>query len=334
MVLRTWWLFAGVILWTGCSGVPVPAASLQPVPEPPQGHLFIVGGGPRPAELMQHFVELAGGPGGARIAVIPTASADPATAGERLVEEMRSLGADAFSLNLTRAEADDEATIGRLVGATGVWFSGGVQSRHTDTLKHTPVEAAIHTLYRDGAVIGGTSAGAAIMSEVMITGAERRPGGDRPPRSRDPFITIDRDNVVTAEGFGFLPGAIVDQHFVRRKRHNRLLSLVLENPEQIGIGIDEGTALVVRPDGLWEVLGEGTALVYDARDARVTEPRAPVLGTAGVRLHVLPAGSVYDPAAGRATLPQAGARRETREAAGSAPPVGGVSGAPAPVPAF
>ncbi len=95
------------------------------------------------------------------------------------------------------------------------------------------------------------------MTTPMITGDERRPGGDRPPEkdSSDAFMTIARDNVVTAEGFGLLPGAIVDQHHVRRRRNNRLLSLVLENPTLVGVGIDESTALEVGPGGVWKVLG-------------------------------------------------------------------------------
>jgi cyanophycinase len=175
-------------------------------------------------------------------------------------------------------------------------------------LKGTPIEAAIHERYRAGAVIGGTSAGAAVMSDPMITGDERRLGGNRPPSdSTQAFLTIDRGNIVTAAGFGLLPAAIVDQHFVRRKRHNRLISLVLEHPERIGAGIDESTALLVTPDGRWHVLGESVVVVYDARQARTTSPTAPVLGTAGMLMHVLPAGSIFDPRTGSVVAFPAGA---------------------------
>jgi cyanophycinase len=253
---------------------------------------------------MEHFIELAGGPGEARIAVVPMASGEAEETGHELVREMMELGAaDAFSFLLTRDEADDAAAL-RLEGVTGVWFSGGDQNRHTAALKDTPVEAALHELYRRGGVLGGTSAGAAIMSEIMITGDERRPGGERV--SREAFITIDRDNVVTAPGFGFLDNAIVDQHFVRRKRHNRLLSLVLENPELIGVGIDEATALVVRPGGSWEVIGDGAVLVYDLRGGEVTPDNARVLGATGLRLHLIPAGGGFNPVTGRAELPGTG----------------------------
>jgi cyanophycinase len=148
------------------------------------------------------------------------------------------------------------------------------------------------------------------MSTPMITGDERRPGGDRPPSdSSAAFMTIARDNVVTADGFGLIDGAIVDQHFVRRRRHNRLLSLVLERPPHLGVGIDESTALLVHPDGRWTVLGASVAVVYDARQSAragaITSAASPVLGATGVVLHVLPAGSTFDPATGRATLPPA-----------------------------
>ncbi|CAA9555980.1 MAG: Cyanophycinase [uncultured Thermoleophilia bacterium] len=98
----------------------------------------------------------------------------------------------------------------------------------------------------------------------------------------------------------------MDQHFVRRKRHNRLVSLVLERPVRLGVGIDESTALVVEPDGRWRVAGASAAVVYDARRSAVTAPGAPTLGATGVVMHVLPAGSRFDPRSGTAALPPGG----------------------------
>jgi cyanophycinase len=262
------------------------------------GSLFIVGGGPRPAELMRHFVELAGG-AGAEIVVIPLASADAEAAGAALAAELTALGARASSLTFDRAGADSARVVDAIAAAGGVWFSGGVQSRITDVMSGTAAAAALLRRHREGAVIGGTSAGAAIMSATMITGDERRPGGARP--SEEAWITIDRDNVVVIDGLALLPAAIVDQHFVRRRRHNRLISLVLERPERLGVGIDEGTALIVRPGGVWHVVGESVVVVYDARDAVVTPADSP-LGGAGIRMHVLPAGAHFDARGRRATL--------------------------------
>jgi cyanophycinase len=90
---------------------------------------------------------------------------------------------------------------------------------------------------------------------------------------------------------------------VRRRRNNRLLSVVLEHPDLVGIGIDESTALEVGPSGPWRILGASVAVVYDARQARITPPSAATLGASGVRLAVLPAGSTYDLATGAVTLP-------------------------------
>ena len=263
-----------------------------------RGHLFIVGGGPRPEALTRRFIELAGGPG-ARIVVFGMASADTG-AGSYGAEALRKLGADAFALTIGREEAMRDSVARLLDGVTGVWFGGGDQSRLTAALGGTPVEAAIHRLYENGAVVGGTSEGAAVMSAIMITGDERRPGGARPDTTQA-WITVDRANVVTTRGFGLLPGAIVDQHFLRRRRNNRLLSVALEHPALVAVGIDESTAIQVNPGGCWDVLGASQVVVYDPRPARLTTPPTP-LGAAGVRLSVLPAGSRYEPATGEATL--------------------------------
>lgn len=268
-----------------------------------RGSLFIVGGGPRPAGLMERFVELAGGAGKARIVVLPMASEEPDATGKEQAAEFLSLGAHASILNVSREQATADAARG-LDDAGGIWFCGGDQSRLTDAIRETPVEQAIHARYVAGAVVGGTSAGAAVMSTPMITGDERRSGGDRPD-TENAFITIERDNVVTVPGFGLLPGAIVDQHFVRRRRNNRLMSSVLENPSLVGVGIDEMTAVEVRPGGRpWRVLGAGVVVIYDARHATVEPNGAHGLAAAGVRLHVLPGGSEYDPRTGRVTLPR------------------------------
>ena len=284
----------------GCS------ANAASAPEPPRpgGSLLIVGGGPIPDPILERFVALAGGRGHARIVIFPMAS-EYADAGLELAGDFRKLGAEAKRIVLTREQADTQESARLLDGVTGIWFGGGDQAKLTAAIGHTRVEAAIHERYAQGAVVGGTSAGAAVMSTPMITGDELKSGGSRPPAkdSSDAFMTIARDNVVTADGFALLPGAIVDQHHVRRRRNNRLLSVVLEHPELVGIGIDESTALEVGPDGPWRVVGESVAVVYDARQARITPPSAAPLGATGVKLQVLPAGSTYELKTGAATLP-------------------------------
>jgi cyanophycinase len=284
---------------TGCRTATPPVATDVVTAATPRGSLMIVGGGPRPPDMMQRFVELAGG-SAARILVMQMATAEPSTSS--VTEFTARWGAaNAREANLTREQAMSD-TIGRIFeGVTGVWFVGGDQSRITAAMAGTPAERALHERHRAGAVIGGTSAGAAIMTSPMISGNERRPGGARPDSTLD-WGVIDRNNVEAVTGLGLLPGAIVDQHFLRRRRHNRLISLVLEHPHLIGAGIDEATAIEVRPDGIWRVWGNSVVVIYDARRSGVTSTGAAVLGGRDIRMHVLPAGATFDPRTGTATL--------------------------------
>jgi cyanophycinase len=278
-----------------------PARPPVPADGRPKGSLMIVGGGSRDEVMMRRFVELAGG-ARARIAVVPMASEEAVESGAATAAELDTLGARAFVFLVDRAQAASPDVAGRLDSATGIWFCGGDQARLTGVLGGTASLRAIHRRYQAGAVVGGTSAGAAIMSDSMITG-DQTPPGDTTGYYGDEYPAIARRRIEVVPGLGFLHGAIVDQHFIRRERHNRLLSAVLERPRLLGVGIDESTAIEVAPDGRWHVLGESGVVVYDARHATVTAPGAPLLGATEIRVHLLPAGSVYDPAAGRAGLP-------------------------------
>lgn len=293
-------LAAVSVLLAACASA---TPSTGPAPDGGRGHLLIVGGGSQPPALVSRFVELAGGPGRARIAVVPMASAEAEEGGREKAEQLRGLGAETVVLNLTRAQAMGDSAVRLLDGVTGVWFNGGDQSRLTAVLLGTPVLDAIHRRYREGAVIGGTSAGAAIMSDSMLTGNQVAAGEDTIGYHGDEYPRVARGTIEVVRGLGFLPGTIVDQHFLRRERQNRLLSVVLERPAMLGVGIDESTAVVVRPDGWWEVIGASGVLVMDAREAQVTPSTAALLGASGIRMLLLPAGSLYDPRTGRARLP-------------------------------
>ena len=283
---------------TGASFSPAPQNS----PESVKGTLFIVGGGAQPLDLVRQFVDLAGGPGKARIAILPMATSDAVATGAEKKAQLDSLGADAFVVNITRSQADDESVVRSLSGATGIWFPGGDQSPLAAALRGSAALRTIHDRYRAGAVVGGTSAGAAVMSDSMITGNQFWPGMTAPVDSPS-FSRIGRRTIEVVPGLGFLHNAIVDQHFIRRQRENRLISVVLERPSLLGVGIDEGTALKVSPDGRWAVLGRSAVVVFDARAARVSSENRPLLGATNVRLSVLPAGSTYDPVSGEAVIP-------------------------------
>jgi cyanophycinase len=265
----------------------------------PRGHLLIIGGGRRGAEIMNRFVQLAGGPEKAHILILPMASRDLDTSGIEMVEEFRSMGVrHAEYLVLNHEQAMNPASTRKMEGVTGVYFTGGDQSRLTAALKGTPVETALKDLYANGAVIGGTSAGAAVMSEIMITGDERQNKD-----TVNAFVFIRKDNIITRPGFGFVTGAIIDQHFVKRKRQNRLISLVLEHPTLLGVGIDEATAIVVNPDDTFEVLGAATVIVYDATHAtEIRTDKKGNLSAAGMIMHILANGDRFD-LASRSPIP-------------------------------
>ncbi len=291
---------APVLLWAAFVLAALPLAAAQPSRHP-AGSLLIIGGGDRPDGLTSKFVELARGFSSGKIIIFTTASGVPEEVGPEMIAEVKAAGAtEAAVYHLTREEAlkPDSAKI--LDGAGGIYFCGGVQSRLTDVLLDTPIHRRLLELYAEGLVLAGTSAGAAVMSEVMITGDEKRTTDENAN-----WQTIEAENVITTRGFGFLTTAIVDQHFVRRRRHNRLISLVLERPALVGLGIDESTAVWVRPDGRYEIVGIGQVIVYDARAAAVSHTPDSLLGAAGMTVHVLLPGDVYDPATGKVE----GARR-------------------------
>lgn len=268
----------------------------------PKGTLFIVGGGEQSKELVQAFVDLAGGTH-ARIAVVPTATEESADAGREKVQDLEEHGAKAFVIDVSRAQAQSDSIVKLIGTATGIWFGGGDQIKLADSLVGTAALKAMLARYQAGAVVGGTSAGAAVLSDSMITGNQKRPEADSTGYFGDEFPNVARGAIQISPGFGFIKNAIVDMHFIRRERANRLLAVVLERPSLLGVGIDEGTAVRVDPNGTWTVLGRSAAIVVDAREARVTGKSAPRLGASGIHLSLLPAGSTYDPRTGRATLP-------------------------------
>jgi cyanophycinase len=288
-------------LTTGCIHRGSPAATVDATTarRTGTGTLFIVGGGSTPATVTQEFVRLAGGPGAAKIIVFAMASAAGERSGEAKAEDLRTLGAAARNVWIDHAQADLDSVARLLDDATGIWFGGGDQNRLLDVLRNTRTARAITARFQAGAVVGGTSAGAAIMSTPMITGDElaRRD-------TTESWTRVARGTVAVDSGLGLLTEAVVDQHFLRRRRHNRLLSLVLADAPHVGVGIDEGTALIVEPTGRWRVIGVSSAFVVDARGASRTGTSAAVLGAANMRLHLLPAGSTFDPRTGTATLPR------------------------------
>jgi cyanophycinase len=262
-------------------------AAFSAAPDP--GPLVIIGGGHRPAYLMEQIVELAGGED-CRMVVIPMASSQPLETALYQSWQLEEAGCpDVDFVRFDRITANHDSIVSALDDVTGIFFSGGSQSRLTGHMLGTRMLERVREIHQEGGVVAGTSAGAAVMSELMITGDERLY-----PDAERSFTTIEKDNIVTTPGFGFVTRAIIDQHFIARQRENRLISLVLERPELLGIGIDESTAIIV--DGAaFEVLGENTVMVFDAGDAAAigTDADGDLWGH-GLTLHLLQSGQRYD----------------------------------------
>lgn len=206
------------------------------------GALVIVGGGGFPDDVRDRFLQLAGGKTG-KLVVIPTASekADLTGISPSLgYWQQQGLASVAQLHTLDRKKANDRSFVKPLTEATAAWMDGGDQTRLYDAYHNTAVETELKHILTRGGVIGGTSAGASIMSAIMITGG-------------NPQATI-------GQGFGFLPNVVIDQHFQNRKRQNRLLGVLKKHPLCLGLGIDEETAVVVSGQ-TFTVLGKANVSV-------------------------------------------------------------------------
>jgi cyanophycinase len=222
----------------------------EPKAEPPPriasnditGSLVIVGGGDLPDVIRDRFVQLAGGKKG-RLVVIPTASewADT-THHYRSLEYWQGQGLASVSMlnTLDPKQANDPSYVKPLTEATAAWLGGGDQSRLAKAYRGTAVEKELRRLLARGGVIGGTSAGASVMSSVMITGGFSQAS--------------------IGDGFGLLPDVVIDQHFRNRKRQKRLFSVLEKHPDCLGLGIDENTAVVVSGH-TFTVLGQANVSV-------------------------------------------------------------------------
>lgn len=221
-----------------------------------KGSLFIIGGGERSAALMTKLVETANMSKKDYIVILPMATGVPEESVPYVSNQFSALCSNAItSFNFTREEADSRRDwIDSVRHARLIYIVGGDQNKFMAVVKNTSLYDAMHEAFRKGATVSGTSAGAAVMSEIMITGAERD------STDKAAFREIKSDNVITSLGMGFITKAIIDQHFVKRSRYNRLLSILADHPDKIAIGIDESTAIIVKGN-MVQVTGESQVVV-------------------------------------------------------------------------
>ncbi|HWF79727.1 MAG TPA: cyanophycinase [Streptosporangiaceae bacterium] len=253
------------------------------------GRLLIIGGAEDRccgAGVLERFAWLCGG-SEARIVMITTATGIP---GQVLAEYERvfsKLGVrQVAELPISgRADADSPEARDALNQATGVFFSGGDQSR-LQTLVGSRINDQLRERLGAGLIVAGTSAGATALGRTMILGGGARDHGG---------AEVSTATVRTGPGLGLMPKMLIDMHFGERGRLPRLLSAVTLDPDRLGVGIDENTAICAGRDS-FEVLGSGVVSVLDAAHATVVHAATDddPITLFDVRLHLLPAGCVFD----------------------------------------
>ncbi|NEN23204.1 cyanophycinase [Cryomorpha ignava] len=253
-----------------------------------KGSLFIIGGGSRSVDMVMRIATESGIDKGGYAVILPMSSEEPDTSVFYAKKQFTELGyKNVYGLQFEKGEKPNQAKTDSIRNARLVYISGGDQSRFMDVVTGTDIEKAIHDAYANGSMVAGTSAGAAVMSKVMITGNELKH-----PDYSSTFRNIEADNIETATGLGMLTTAIIDQHFVKRSRHNRLLSAVIEYPDMLSIGIDESTAILVK-NGMAEVVGESQVLVFSNPKKSKVEKNGR-LGARGLQLDIYLPGDTFE----------------------------------------
>ena len=235
--------------------------------------------------ILERFVEVSGGHD-ADVVVIPTASRLHETGPryERLFTEIGAARVTVMDFD-TRRDCQEPGRLERLGQATGIFFTGGNQLRLTTLLGGTPVAKLIRVANASGVTVGGTSAGASILSEHMIAFG-------------DEGSAVVSGSVLLAPGLGLTNRFIIDQHFRQRDRLGRLLTALAYNPFAVGIGLDEDTAAFIGPDETVEVEGSGGVTIVDAADVSYTSmdeaSEGQPLCVLGLKLHVLVSGATFN----------------------------------------
>jgi cyanophycinase len=260
------------------------------MPELTKTAVMIIGGAEdkiHGRQILQTFFNRSGA-GDARLAIIPSASREPAIIGNRYREIFIEMGAKQIEILdiRDRIQGEDPAWRSYLEECTGVFITGGDQLRLCGLIADTPVMEIIRMRAQLGEMtLAGTSAGAAVMGEHMIAGGG---SGESPNRSLVDLTT----------GLGIVPEVIVDQHFHNRNRMARLMSAIAVHPDRMGIGIDEDTCAMFESDGSFQVIGKGTVTVIDPDQLSYTnqthaEPNEP-LSIHNLRVHILSHGDRYN----------------------------------------
>ncbi len=256
------------------------------------GHLLVIGGAEdkyNERRILRKFLELTGTDGGeTNVLIVPVASDFPEFAADIYVQAFRRLGiTNPRVLRATSRQDVFAAEADALFdGVNGVFITGGDQMRLVSLLGGTKFAQKLRQVATEtNVVLAGTSAGAAGMSTSMIV------RGDATPHPH-------KNSVRLSPGLGFLKNIIIDQHFTERGRISRLITAVAYNPYNLGIGIDENTAIILDNEGVLEVFGEGGVTIVDGSHITYNEIAEvddfQSFSVCGVQLHILGNGLIYD----------------------------------------
>jgi cyanophycinase len=242
------------------------AANAQTKPTSPKGKLFIIGGGDRPPSLMKSLLNAAALEQNDYAVVLPMSSEEPDTSYYYFREDWLPVSDRPLAnFNFTAQKVNDKNWLDSLKHAKLIFITGGDQERFMKVVLNTPVYDAIHAAYQNGATIAGTSAGAAVMSQRMITGKEFT---DTVYRAT--FRKLQDSNIEIKTGLGLLTNAVIDQHFIVRSRYNRLLSALALYPSLACIGIDEETAIIVQGNKVKVTGGSQVIVMRNPTQLKIT----------------------------------------------------------------
>ncbi|MCC7445897.1 MAG: cyanophycinase [Anaerolineae bacterium] len=254
----------------------------------PKGTLIIIGGHEDKEGDSQILKEVAQRSAKDRNLVILTVATNvPEAVAQDYTKVFKRLGATRIkAVDIrTRDDAQDPARVEVCSKADVIFFTGGDQLRITSQIGDSPIFQCLHDNYMRGATIVGTSAGAAAMSETMVINGS----GDK---SHELF------GLNMAPGLGFIRDAVIDSHFAERGRIGRLLGAITQNPKNLGIGIDEDTAMIFEPDGTFTVMGSGAIYVVDGTEVKYSnlseKIKDDILTVFNIKLHVLGKGYRFD----------------------------------------
>ncbi|MFT3681629.1 MAG: cyanophycinase [Ferruginibacter sp.] len=254
------------------------------------GSLFIIGGGDRTYGLMQSLKTTAQLKDNDYIVILPMSGENPDTSFYYIKEDLRQVfNNPVVNFNFTKEKSNDISWLDSLEKAKLIFITGGDQNRFMNIVLHTPIYDAIKKAFKNGGTVAGTSAGAAVMSEKMITGNELI--GDS--AATNSFTKIRHNMVEIKEGLGLVKKAVIDQHFIVRSRYNRLLSVLAANPSLECIGIDEATAVIIKGQKV-TVAGESQVIRLRIANTKNTAPgKKDMIRMENARLDILTAGDVF-----------------------------------------